>query len=160
MTNPLTLARQSLWDSIDNWPALADTFQKKARNDEDFASLDLDKDTPEKDNLPAIAIWTATEKPVWFENTNQKLYNAYDVRVWTPGWKLEASEEIAYELRRAFYQSHPVGDARTYITTATCHSFPVITWSFTKIRGGNARSQNMTRLNMRVELQIINNPRS
>ena len=69
MTNKLTTVRQSLWDAIDNWAPLATTFQKKAKNDEELPALDLDKDAPELDACPAIAIWPQTEDPRWFENT-------------------------------------------------------------------------------------------
>lgn len=160
MTNKLTLARQSLWDSIDNWSALENTFQKKVRNDEDLPALDPDKYVPEIDNVPAIAIWPTAENPFWFENTNQLVMCNYDVRVWTPGWRLELPESIALDLRRAFYQAHPAGDTRSYITIATCFSFPVVKWGFSRVRGGNAKKQNMTQLNMTVQLKFKDDPRT
>jgi len=160
VTNKLTTVRQSLWDAIDNWPALATTFQKKAKNDEELPSLDLDKDAPEQDCCPAIAIWPQTEDPRWFENANQLVTATYEIRVWTNGWILEPSEEIAWEIRNAIFRSKPTGGTDTYIKTETCFGFPTIRWSFSKVRGGAKRSQNMTRMSMLVQLKFKDDPRT
>lgn len=158
MSNPLTDARNAVWDAIDNWPALQGIFEKKVRNEGELEMLDLDQDIPEITDLPVIAIWPPQDSARWFQFQNQLITIPLEIRVWTDGWNSATSEQVFWDLRDAIHQSHPDGVALPYIKAATCYQPKVLQWSFRKVRLGKNKSRNATKLTMIVTLQFKSNP--
>lgn len=132
-TGRLTKARRSVWDAIENWPALADLFQAKFRFESKIQDGRLVEPAHRPDaptspsELPAIAIMPSAVTPKWATNLQKDHPYALDIVYWTPGRCVDLSESIWDELIKAFYQSKPPGnlDIDTYIKEGTGYAIPV-----------------------------------
>lgn len=170
MSSRLTTARQSVWDAIDNWPALATTFKKKFR----FESTQLRAESVEathrpdgptsQADLPAIAIFPSAVFPKWATNLQKDHPYSLDIIYWTPGKHVDKSEEIWDELIKAIYQSKPEENAAidTYIKGGTGYAIPVgegpSKISFVKL--GKEQKVDATQHQFTLVLRMMINPRS
>jgi hypothetical protein len=79
----LTKARQSVWDSIENWAPIAAYFKTRRRFED---KIDTRGATwvPALGELPAIEIFPAVMETPWVNNIQQRAAYALTVRVWTP----------------------------------------------------------------------------
>lgn len=113
--SPLTLARNAIWDAIDNWSELDGTFTKKFRFRQGDKSLNR---TVGFGDLNAIAIWPDQFDEDYAFSIETKWPITYRISVWTRDWELDMPEDIAWKISRALWRSKPEGDALTYLLRA------------------------------------------
>lgn len=116
MPNPFTTARESVWNAINNWPALTGKFARKkdyvtlARNIENATSVSLA-------DLSAIEILPGNTQIAWDTNRMEKV--DYVLNVGIMGLALPTIEQLATDVWDAIYNAKPPGGAMSYVRTAT-----------------------------------------
>lgn len=124
----LTVARESLWDAIDNWPELkrqpddvgASIFNQLYRFDDEMPLLD--EIAPSLAELPALAIMPTSVTPAWYTNEMQTWPVLFDVVLWTQDWSLPEPEDLMEKVINAIYRataSSPPGNTVPYVKAAT-----------------------------------------
>lgn len=132
----LTLARNAIWDAIDNWPELDGTFNKKFRFRQGDKSLNR---TVGFGDLNAIAIWTDSFSEEYAFSIETKWPVTYRISVWTRDWELDMAEDIVTKISRALWKSKPVGDPVSYLQRACGGLTPQLKVSdFRRIRLGQS----------------------
>ncbi len=131
MSSRLTTARKSVWQAIDNWPALATTFRKKYRFESQLRAESPEAahrpDGPSSHaDLPAISIMPGGATPRWATNLQQDHPYTLVVRYWTAGKHVDKSEEIWDEIIKAVHRAKPEGnlDIDTYVKEGTGYAIP------------------------------------
>lgn len=153
MTALLTIGRRSVWEAIDQWPALNGVFRAKYRGDAPpdngtpIEAFTL-RDAPTSQNeLPAIAIAPATSEFDWILNQMGQNTYALAITIWTDGWTWPESERLWEETARAIFQSRPSPDSRvTYVSRPVSEGgtghYPTLLGSrFTRMRIGTADNE-------------------
>lgn len=132
MSSRLTQARRAVWDAIDNWPGLANTFRQKFR----FESGPQDGAVPEAAHrpdapsahadLPAIAILPGAVTPRWASNLQQDHPYTLTIRYWTAGRCIDRSEALWDEIIKAVHRAKPGEnlDIDTYLKQGTGYAIP------------------------------------
>ncbi|MCY2966296.1 MAG: hypothetical protein NT069_22130 [Planctomycetota bacterium] len=121
----LTAARRSLWDAIENWPALkvnpadsgASVFKQKFRFDDTFDVFS--KFEPGIGEIPAISITPMQVLPGWIANQMMLWPTAYQITIWTTDWNVSIPERIVQDVFNALFQSAPAGSTVPYVKAAT-----------------------------------------
>lgn len=170
MSSRLTSARRSVWQAIDNWEGLANTFRKKFR----FESTTVEGTHAEaahrpeaptsQADLPAIAIMPGAATPQWA--TNMQMDHPYTllVRYWTAGRNVDRSEEIWDEIIQAVHRAKPEGnlDIDTYVKEGTGYAIPAgygpSRMSFVKL--GETQKFDATLHEFTIVLRMKINPRT
>ena len=169
MSSRLTLARRSVWDAIDNWPALENTFRRKYRFESTGSTGEATHrpDAPTcMADLPAIAIVPSAVFPQWATNLQKDHPYALDIFYWTPGRHVDKSEEIWDEIVKAIYQSKPTDNLPedTYLKGGTGYSSPVgegpSKMTFEKIGRDGGQQFDVTQHQFQLVLRMKINPRS
>lgn len=109
----LTIARNAVWEAIDNWTALANVFERTYKTSADFAELQLRDPSPAE--LPAIALYWADIKPDWRTNRMQEWPLTMRLTAWFPGDRHTYAETILEHIFDAIYQYTATGDTAPYI---------------------------------------------
>ena len=129
--NIFTVARRSLWDAIDNWPALAGVFKQKFKLEDDNriaaagagAAASVGGFEPKLADLPAILIFPSRVDPAWYTNQQMNWPVAYVVTFWTKNWDLRLPEQLIDAVAEAFHKSTasgtPTRDTVSYVKAAT-----------------------------------------
>ena len=120
----LTDARNAVWNAIDNWTALQNTFRQKIRFERSAGSklMLANTDEPTGVDFPAIAVAPSVVNPIWLGNQVQFRPLSLTISIWTAGWdSLPQNEEIWGNVLDAIYKCKPVGGGDTYIGAATAH---------------------------------------
>lgn len=112
----LTVARQAVWDAIEQWEPLAG-LQRLYKSDLDVAELQLRDPAPHE--LPALAIYWGGISPEWKWNRAQEWPLSLRATLWLPGDEQTAAERYAEHLFDAFYRSKPENSSVPYIQAAT-----------------------------------------
>jgi hypothetical protein len=118
----LTTARQAVWDAIDNWPALANTFRQKIRFEKSSGTkLGLiDSEEPSGQDFPCIAVSPSVVNPTWLGNQVQFRPYSLTITIWTAGWdSVNQNEQIWEDVINAIYKCKLPDDSDTYIGAAT-----------------------------------------
>lgn len=116
MSNPLTDARNSLWDAVNNWPALTGQFKEKFRVDD--SSQSMSDITPSDGQMPTLVILGTGIKPDWETNEMQAWHIVYALTIFTP-LDQPLAEQLVWEVIRAVWQSHAEDDPVPYVKRAT-----------------------------------------
>lgn len=111
----LTDARESLWDAIDNWPAVQALGLRQFRNEKKFGVVGM---APTGlGDLPAISILPSSVKPEWATNRAMSFEYVLDVRIYTN--YLDEAEDAVEKIWQALYQCRPDGETASYVKLAT-----------------------------------------
>ncbi len=113
----LTIARNAVWEAIDNWPALRYRFQRSYKTDDDLAELQLRDPAPHE--LPAVALYWGAFTPDWKNNRMQEWPIVTRATVWVPGDQHTLAERLIEHVFDAIYQAKPTGSTVPYIHAAT-----------------------------------------
>ena len=114
----LSNVRRAVWDAIDNWSEWdGNTWGRKFESDQDLDELALHD--PGYFDLPAIAVTWGPTSPRFFAHSVQDWPATVNVTAWFPAHATRLAEYRAWQIVRAVYQSHPVGDPFPYVKRAT-----------------------------------------
>lgn len=134
-TNPFTVARNAIWNSIlnythDDWGLVDLTrptgtlFGKIYRHDEEQAGRVALEPSPS--DLPAIEVTPQNVVPRWWTGNLQQYPQFYRIRIWSRDWNLTTADDLLFRVQRSlFAPSHPLGDF-SYIKAPPTQSPPGI----------------------------------
>lgn len=118
----MTVARQSVWDAIDHWPALENKFRQKLRFSPSVSGklTAQESDEPSGADFPCIAIAPSAINPLWLGNQIQFRPLSLTVTIWTKGWNsIAQSEELWEGCIDAIYKCKLPDNSDTYVGAAT-----------------------------------------
>ncbi len=119
----LTVARNALWNSINNWSELkkdpGDTYATVLNQcytfDGESPLLEEMPPAPSMSDLPALAIMHVDNNPAWWTNEMMMSAAVFQAILWTQDWSYPEPERLIEFIRRAFYQAKPPAGQLTYI---------------------------------------------
>lgn len=114
--NLLTTLRRSVWQAINEWPALQDVFRRKNDFDNGQAAGMPAAAPVAICDLPAIEIFPTTLNPEWETNRAKRMPYVLQCNVRTA--ILSEAEWILPQVWAAIHRSAPEGSAVPYVKTA------------------------------------------
>lgn len=117
MPDILTQARESVRDSIRNWPELQSVFEWEVWGGDELELLD--ELEPSMSRLPAIILEPSNLATRWKTNRSQEWPYTLNLMVWTRGWSFSKCEKIIEQIILALHRAAPSGSGVTYVKTAT-----------------------------------------
>lgn len=121
-TQILSAVRGAVWDSLDNWSEWnGSTWGRKFRDDVDLDELALHDPAPFE--FPALAVTWGPTSPRFLTNLAQDWPATLNVTAWFPAHQTTLAEYRAWQIVRAVWQCHAVGDQLSYVRRA-CGRLP------------------------------------
>lgn len=110
--NILTTLRLSVWQAIDNWPALSGVFNRKNRFDDDAAMLAAAQAVAIGD-LPAIELFPVQISPEWKTHRMKRVPYVLQCLVHTA--RLSEAEWLLPTIWEAIHRATPDGEMVPYV---------------------------------------------
>lgn len=103
MAEPLTDARQAMWQAIRNWPATRSAFKRQFDFDSESAAVVSPKPSPS--DFPLISIFPTSVDPRWWVYSAQEWTYALKVEIWVKDWILTPAEQLVRAVVAAVFRS-------------------------------------------------------
>lgn len=159
----LTDARLSVWTAIDNHDELIDlnsstgrAFNATYRFDDEMALLAEIR--PALGDLPALAIFPASIRPVWWTNTQQHWPYFLDVTLWTQDWNLPQAESLIEKVCNAIFRAHPEGSSVSYVKDACGYDPRLGDFAFVAARVGKDSKLKVIETRLSIALLLNKDP--
>lgn len=116
-----TTIMAAMWQAIDNWPALADSFQRKFRTESEMLYLER-RELCASDIGVKAAVTIHTVEIDLALRTNQGLNWPVAIRVdcYLGLGRYLAAHDLIEDVIDAIYQAHASGQTATYLELAAC----------------------------------------
>lgn len=120
--NPLTVARNAVWDSIDSYGPLRDAFKTKITYDRTtrpgYVSHPYRDRPTSRGECPAIALAGSLVRTEWRLNKSLEIPYTVAVMIWTADGYQSEIEDLYFGVIQAVHQARPEGSNLTFFQQA------------------------------------------
>jgi|GEM_PF-2559365 len=125
ITDPMSLATNALWHSIDNSTYTANFFNQQFKIDGDLPREVDEFMIPLSADLPAIEIMGARFEADWKLHRMMDNQCTFRIRVWTPEWMQSTAFQAAERVRRAIFGAPPTQGTYTDLVEQELGYIPI-----------------------------------
>ncbi|MDE2098977.1 MAG: hypothetical protein KGL39_17115 [Patescibacteria group bacterium] len=153
----LNLARNSLWEAINNWEETTGVFNTSYYFNEPVDQIDINGPSPS--DFPAIMILRPSLTPTWFAQNMAEYADLYVITLWTEDWAYPEIEDLIEKVSNAVYRATPAGSTVTYVKQQT-GLYPQLNGpiTFNFVHTGSDQKTKATRADMNIALRLHKDP--